>query len=81
MNYLDRVPDPETNIKYLAEAEEARSNPGKWFKFQTKETENAAWSAANQIRKGRKAAFRPAGSFDTAVRGTDVLISYVGEVQ
>ena len=79
MNRLEAVPDPQAfRIKYLEEAEEARSNPGQWFRLLTKDSNNAAWSASQQVKNGRRAAFRPAGSFDSVARDCDVLICYIG---
>lgn len=80
MNGLREVSGPVTaRVLYHAEAEEARSRPGVWFTLQTKDTEEKAWCAAQQIKSGRRAAFRPAGSFEAVTRGKDVLIRYVAE--
>lgn len=65
-------------VVHRAEAEEARSHPGVWFKLLSKDSEPKAWNTATQIRNGTRAAFRPAGSFEAAARGKDVLIRYVG---
>lgn len=80
MKILTQVPDPHAfRVMYLAEAEEAMASPGVWFRLQSKDTAEKAWSAAAQIRAGRRAAFRPAGSFEAVARDCDVLIKYVGE--
>ena len=76
---MPEVPDPFADrILYRPEAKEARENPDKWFRLQTKDTPERAWTAAAQIKAGRRAAFRPAGTYDAVARGCDVLIRYLG---
>lgn len=64
--------------KYQAVADYMKEHPGTWVKVRTAPTEAAAWSAAQQIKAGRRAAFRPAGDFETYTTGRDVVARYVG---
>jgi hypothetical protein len=64
--------------KYDDVATFMRENPGTWVKVRTAPTEAAAWSAAQQIKAGRRAAFRPAADFETYTTGRDVVSRYVG---
>ena len=66
-------------IKYEDIAEEARNNPGQGVLVRTAPTESAAWAAAQQIKNGRRAAFRPAGHYDAYTQGCDVIATYTGE--
>lgn len=67
-----------TKIKYLDIAEHMRQNPGTWIKVRTAPTLNAASAASQQIKNGVRAAFRPAGAFDSYTQGLDVIAAYVG---
>lgn len=64
--------------KYTDVATFMREHPGTWVKVRTAPTEAAAWSAAQQIKAGRRAAFRPATDFETYTTGRDVVVRYVG---
>ena len=77
MNYQYR-PTP-TRIKYEDIAEKLRNNPGTHILVRTAPTESAAWAAAQQIKTGRRAAFRPAGHYDAHTQGRDVIATYTGE--
>ena len=74
---FDYRPTP-MRIKYQDEAEHMKANPGTWVKVRTAPTEAAAWAAAQQIKTGRRAAFRPAGAYDAYTQGCDVIAAYVG---
>lgn len=76
MSYEYR-PSP-LRIKYANLAEHMKTTPGVWVKVRTAPTEAAAWAAANQIKTGRRAAFRPAGAYDSYTNGLDVIAAYVG---
>jgi co-chaperonin GroES (HSP10) len=79
MEIMKRFGPVSDRVLYQAEAEEARAHPGVWFTLQTKDSEAKAWAAAQQIKDGRRAAFRPARSFDAVTRGREVLIRYIGD--
>jgi hypothetical protein len=64
--------------KYKALAEFMREHPGTWVKVRTAANANAAWSGANQIKTGRRAAFRPASDFEAYTEGPDIIARYVG---
>lgn len=70
---------PAPRVKFEAEAEQARRAPGVWFELAERPTVDSAWSLQHSIVSGRKAAFRPAGTFQASARGRVVLIRYVGE--
>ena len=72
---MQRVDDPGSRVAWLDEVSEARSNPGTWFLLTERQTENSAWCFVQHIKSGKKAAFRPAGSFDAVSRGTGVFIA------
>ena len=75
------MPGPEQRgprSKYDEVAEFMREHPGTWVKVRTAPTEAAAWSAAQQIKTGRRAAFRPAADFETYTTGRDVVVRYIG---
>lgn len=76
---MPSMPDPGTRIKWIEEAMQARANPGEWFFLTERDTYDATWSFAHQIVIGRKAAFRPAGSFEAVARDRKVIIRFVGE--
>jgi hypothetical protein len=80
MDFVDELPAnaaPKPTV-YVAEANECRANPGMWGLLA--ETDASGLTAlapgqasrarqlAHNIRSGRLAAFRPAGSFEAAVR-------------
>lgn len=67
-----------TRVKYLDIANHLKENPGTWVKVRTAPNLNAAAAAAQQIKTGRRAAFRPAGTFDAHTEGCDVIAAYVG---
>lgn len=69
---------PPPRVKYQAEAEWLRDHPGQWIVLRETTTDDAAWSAAEQIRNGRRAAFRPAGTFAASAEGLQVKVCYVG---
>ena len=69
---------PAREIKWLAEAAEAKRHPGVWFLMVERDGENAAWMFAQHVKKGVKVAFRPAGSFEAATRGREVYVRYIG---
>lgn len=64
--------------KYSDVATFMRDHPGTWVKVRTAPTEAAAWSTAQQIKAGRRAAFRPAADFETYTTGKDVVARYIG---
>lgn len=76
---LEYVDEPTSLVKYLAEAEALRNSPGRWAKVITAPTPSAAWCHQHAITSGRRAAFRPKGSFEATARGCDVLVRYVGD--
>ncbi|WP_404285240.1 hypothetical protein [Glutamicibacter arilaitensis] len=59
-------------------AEHLEENPGVWVKVTTTGTQNAAANMAWQIKKGVRAAFRPAGHFDAYSTGNEVVARYIG---
>ncbi|RKS19662.1 hypothetical protein DFO58_2163 [Arthrobacter sp. AG1021] len=65
-------------IKYQDLADHMKDNPGVWVKVRTANTEAAAWAAAQQIKTGRRAAFRPAGDYDAYTQGCDIVARYTG---
>jgi hypothetical protein len=67
------------NIVNLSEAAEMQLNPGMWIDLGEKETPEAAWSFAHQITIGRRAAFRPRGTFEGKVDGNLVSARYIGD--
>lgn len=67
-----------TRIKYQDLADHMAANPNTWVKVRTANTESAAWAAAQQIKTGRRAAFRPAGAYDARTEGCDIIAAYVG---
>lgn len=69
---------PAGRVKHLEAAGELRARPGQWLRLTTASSENAAWSFAHQITIGRRAAFRPAGDFEGASSGREVMARYVG---
>lgn len=64
--------------EWQAVAAELKDHIGQWAKVAHKETQSAASGLATNIKAGRLAAFRPAGHFEAAMRGTDVWARYVG---
>jgi hypothetical protein len=60
------------------EAAELRDRPGEWAVVATMPSNRAAAMTAN-IRLGKLAAFRPAGTFEATKRGEDVWVRYVGD--
>lgn len=64
--------------KYADLVAELKQRPQEWVKVRTAPTDAAAWSAAQQIKTGRRAAFRPAGEFEAYTTGCDVMARYVG---
>jgi hypothetical protein len=70
-------PGPQS-IKYTDLVGHLKVNPGVWVKVRTASSDNAAWSAAHQIKTGRRAAFRPAGHFEAYTEGCDIIARYVG---
>ncbi len=78
VNGYEYRPAP-TRVKYQDLAEHMKNNPGVWVKVRTTDTEAGAWAAAQQIKNGRRAAFRPAGAYDAYTTGNDVIASYTGE--
>lgn len=64
--------------KYQALAEFMRDHPGTWVKVRTAANANAAWSGANQIKTGRRAAFRPASAFEAYTEGPDIIARFIG---
>lgn len=78
---FETMPGPEERVnlgKYGEVATFMREHPGTWVKVRTAPTEAAAWSAAQQIKAGRRAAFRPASDFETYTTGRDVVARYIG---
>jgi hypothetical protein len=67
-----------SHVKWIEEAVQLRSNPGIWYELTQRASENGAWSFSLHITNGRKAAFRPAGQFESRVRGRTVFARYVG---
>jgi hypothetical protein len=84
MEFVDELPQnaaPKPTV-YVAEANECRANPGMWgllaelnvprveLPHELNSTAQASRvrQLAHNIRSGRLAAFRPAGSFEAAVR-------------
>lgn len=63
---------------HLEVAEHLKQNPGIWALVRTAPSPNAAASAAFQIRRGRRAAFRPAGDYDAYANGGEVIARYIG---
>lgn len=59
-------------------AEHLKRNPGVWALIRTAPNNQAAASAAFQIRQGVRAAFRPAGHYDAYSHGTEVIARYIG---
>jgi hypothetical protein len=77
-------------VRYTAEAEEARENPGVWFVFRvwpknhSKRDDATARTISGNLRHGKFAAFRPAGAFDSVSRKTEdgklkVYIMWLGK--
>ncbi|WNN95991.1 hypothetical protein SEA_HIRKO_40 [Arthrobacter phage Hirko] len=64
--------------KYADTVAYLKQHPGEWVKVRTAATDAAAWSAAQQIKTGRRAAFRPAVEFEAYTQGPDVMARYVG---
>lgn len=74
-------PGPTKNHKrtqYTHLAEHLQNNPGVWVKVRTASTQNAAAVASYQIRTGIRAAFRPAGHYDSYTEGRDIIARYAG---
>lgn len=65
-------------VKYRPEAAQARESPGQWFILSERDSENAAWSMGQAIATGRRAAFRPAGAYETHTSGCVVYVRFVG---
>lgn len=63
--------------KHFDVAQRLRDEPGKWFALTSRPTLAAAWSFAYQIGTGRRAAFRPAGSFQGRTEGTCVFARFI----
>lgn len=74
---FERRPGPERN-KYKELVEHLKQHPGEWVKVRTAPNPDAAGAAAYQIKKGRRADFRPAGEFDAYTTGCDVIARYIG---
>lgn len=60
----------------------ARSKPGEWLVLPLDPplTGRPLAQKADNIRRGRLAAFRPVGHWESAARGSDLFIRYVGPV-
>jgi hypothetical protein len=71
----------EARTKYQKIADALRASPGAWFDVDERETQDAAWSFQQAIRTGRRAAFRPAGSFEASCRGLTVTARFVGDAE
>lgn len=59
-----------------------KDNPGKWAKWpiEYKDSKSHALSnAQSRVKRGRMAAFQPAGAFDAKVRDKELYARYVGE--
>jgi hypothetical protein len=65
--------------KYISLADELRSRPGDWAQLTEQDSVRAAYNLADNIRRGRLVAFRPAGSFEAMTRKTTVTARYVGK--
>lgn len=66
-------------IKYAADSDAMRQNPGQEREFPPMPTPRAAYNLADNIRRGRLVAFSPAGAFEAVARKTTVWAWYVGE--
>lgn len=75
---LPKTPPPRAHVE-LAEA--LRARPGEWAIF----SEDGAPANATHIKQGKRAAFRPAGSFDAVTRSHPgsrrcvIYVRYIGE--
>lgn len=78
METYEYRPAPK-RIKYQDLAEHMKRNPGVWVKVRTADSDAGAWAAAHQIKNGRRAAFRPAGTYDAYTQGNDIVACYIGE--
>lgn len=65
-------------VKYREQAAALRSSPGQWATIILAGSPNAAWCHAQAVKTGRRAAFRPAGSFQAVTRECEVIARYVG---
>lgn len=73
----DEIPGSPKSTKWHELAAVARANPGKWVKNKELSSNSGVTSA---IKRGKLAAFRPAGAFESSTRslGSDgVLALYV----
>lgn len=74
-------PPPGAPIKYRAEAEAARANPGHWLVLPA----GSSYVALVHITSGHLRAFRPAGEFEAVSRMVDgqrrIYIRYIGPTE
>lgn len=68
-----------TSHEHLADA--LRDRPGEWALIARYQTRDRASSVASHIRRGRAAAWEPAGAFEAAFDGGDLYARYVKEEQ
>ena len=74
-------PSASGKLAFGTEAERLRSEiPGQWAKIALCSSTSSASSMATNIRRGRKAAFMPAGDWEAAASGTEVYARFVGRV-
>jgi hypothetical protein len=63
---------------WRAVADALRLAPGRWAMIRDAPNITTAANQAFSIRKGQLKAFRPAGSFESVSRGTEVYARFVG---
>ena len=78
LTFADVPRGGKTHLKWNREAEQLRSNPGRWALIATKMNSDAAHSFAVRINTGSTQAFRPAGHFEAVRRHCETWARYVG---
>lgn len=72
------APGPQSRHAYAEEAAHLRAHPQEWFTIRKADTQAAAWGMAAAIKRGQKAAFRPANEFEVYTHDTEVNARYIG---
>ena len=72
VEFGDLPPAKGPRSKHRGIAAQLRERPGDWARVDTRPDQTSAENMASAIRRAGIAAYRPAGAFQSAVRGCDV---------